>query len=372
MKVVKEEKPQLLIVDDDNDFRSLVKTTLSDEDFNVDDAANGKIALAKIREKVYDLVLLDIKMPEMDGLETLRQARPESPTTDFVMITGFQDITIAVESIKLGAKEYLTKPIEPDLLIQRIRSLLRAHIAERRLKEFQVEFNSRLLYDLRNPIATVKSAIGFLLKGMAGPLTEQHSEVLGHMDFNVGKLLAMLNDMIDLTKFEAGRVHLEKLPTNLEDLVPAICSRMEPLSRAKQITLSVKTDSSIPTLELDAEKIEQVITNLLDNAIKYTKERGTINVETKLSPGTIKDKQLDCVEITVSDSGLGISNDELPFVFDKYKEFHTGKASSMKTTGLGLAICRNIVEAHNGTISVHSEHGKGSRFTVLLPADQSR
>lgn len=369
---VKEEKPHILIVDDDGDFRLLVKTTLAEEDFDVDDAANGKLALAKIKEKSYDVVLLDIKMPEMDGLETLRQARPEAPTTDFVMITGFQDITIAVESIKLGAREYLTKPIEPDSLVQRIRSILRAHAAEIRLKEVQIEFNSRLLYDIRNPVATVKSAIGFLLKGMAGPLTEQHSEVLNHMDFNIGKVSSILNDMIDLSKFESGRVPLEKLPTNLDDLVPAICSRMEPEAHAKQLSLTVTTGSGIPTVELDAEKIEQVITNLLDNAVKYTHEKGKIAVQTRLITGTIKNKQQECIEISISDSGIGIPADELPFVFDKYKEFLTGKTSAMKTTGLGLAICRNIVEAHGGAISVQSEHGKGSRFSVLLPIEQNR
>jgi len=369
---VKEEKPHILVVDDDEDFRVLVKTTLIEEDFDVDDAANGKLALAKIKEKSYDVVLLDVKMPVMDGLETLRQARPEAPSTDFVMITGFQDITIAVESIKLGAREYLTKPIEPEVLIQRIRSIVRAHAAEIRLREVQTEFNSRLLYDIRNPVATVKSAIGFLLKGMAGPLTEQHSEVLNHMDFNVGKVLSILNDMIDIGKFESGPVPLEKLPTNLDDLVPAICGRMEAQAHAKQLSLGVNSGPGIPTLELDAEKIEQVITNLLDNAIKYTHEKGKITVQTKLVTGTIKNRQQECVEIAITDSGVGIPADELPFVFDKYKEFLTGKPSAKKTTGLGLAICRNIVEAHNGAISVQSEHGKGSRFSLLLPIEQGR
>ena len=369
---VKEEPPHILLVDDDNDFRSLVRSTLLDEGFDVDDVGNGKLALAKLKEKTYDVVLLDIKMPEMDGLETLRQARPGAPTTDFVMITGFQDITIAVESIKLGAREYLTKPVEPDALIQRIHSIVRAHVAETRLREVQAEFNSRLLYDVRNPVVTVKSAIGFLLKGMAGPLTEQHSEVLNHMDFNIGKVLSILNDMIDLDQFESGRVRLEKLPTNLDDLVPAICGQMEPLAHAKQLTLSVNTGPGIPTIELDAEKIEQVITNLLDNAIKYTPEKGKIAVQMKLVSGTVRNTPQECVEITVSDTGTGIPADELPYVFNKHKEFLTGKASAKKSTGLGLAICRGIVEAHNGAISVRSEHGKGSTFSVLLPIEQSR
>jgi len=362
-----EKKPRLLIVDDDDAFRSLVRITLTEEGFDVDEAANGELGIRASRERQYDLILLDVKMPDIDGLQVLKRVRQETPSTDVMMITGYSDLAMAVESIKLGAKEYLTKPIEAEDLIQRIRSALRAHAAEARLKELQAEFNSRLLYEIRNPMTTMKSAAGFLLKGMAGPLTDQQHEVLAHIDSTGAKIVALLSDMIDLTKFELGHVNLNKQPASLEKLLPPICSRLEPQARAKKVSLQLKTDPTIPTLNLDAEKIEQVIINLLDNAIKYSNEGGTISVTASTVKQETNGTLREFARVAVTDTGAGISKEELPYVFDKYKEFLTGKTSAKKTTGLGLAICRSIVEAHNGTMTAESEAGKGSTFTVLLP-----
>jgi signal transduction histidine kinase len=288
---------------------------------------------------------------------------------DVMMVTGYKEVSLAVEAMKLGAGEYLTKPVDPDDLVQRIGSSLRANAAEARLREIQADFTSRLLYEIHNPLGTIKSAAGFLLKGMAGPLTEQQQEVLSHIDSVSSKMIALVSDMIDLTKFELGRVHLEKHAVNLEQLLPKVCGRLEAVAKAKKLALQVTVDQSIPTMELDAEKIEQVLGNLIDNAIKYSHEGGTIVVAATSAKKTLNGSAKECAQIVVKDSGAGISAEELPYVFDKYKEFLTGKTSEKKTTGLGLAICRSIVEAHKGTLSVESEIGKGSTFTVVLPFD---
>ena len=365
------EKPRILVVDDDTDFRTLVTSSLIEEGFIVDDVAGGEAALLEIKKQQYEIVLLDIKMSGMNGVQTLKALRAEAPDTDYVMITGFQDITLAIECIKLGAKEYLNKPIDAVDLIQRIRSMLRARTAEQRLKEREKEFNSRLLHEIRHPLATVTSGIGFLRKEMAGPLTDQQSEVLNHISSNLEKLMALVNDMIDLSKFESGNVLLEKLPTNLDILVPAICGRLEMQAKAKKLTLNVTVDKNIPTFELDQEKIDQVVSNLIDNAIKHTEEKGSISISAVVVQKTIGGKNRECVEIAVADSGTGIGSNELPYVFDKYKEFLTGTTSKKKTTGLGLAICRSIAEAHKGILTVESVVGKGSTFRVILPTDVS-
>jgi signal transduction histidine kinase len=362
-------KPRLLVVDDDKNFRDIVLMAISEEDFDVSEATTGEEAVKAARAHEYDLVLLDLKMPVMDGLQTLKLLRQESPSTDILMITGYQDVHLAVESIKLGAKEYLTKPIDPPELVQRLKSALRAHAAELRVKNLQAEFSAHLLYELRTPLSTVQSAVGFLMKELAGPTTERQQDVLSHIEHNTTKMISLLNDMIDLTQFESGRVGLEKLPTNLDELIPAVCARFDPLAKAKKVSLKVNINSNIPTLELDPDKIEQVIENLLDNAVKYTNEGGTITITASQTHHTMDGRAREVIEIAVADSGMGIPKEELPFVFDKYKEFLTGKTSQQKTTGIGLIICRNIVEAHNGTMSVASTAGKGSTFKFTLPVD---
>ena len=369
MQDINARPPALLIVDDDGDFRSLVKGALKDEDYEVDDASTGEGAIKASRARNYDLVLLDIKMPVMDGIQALKILRKETPSTDVVMISGYQDLHLAIEAIKLGAKEYLTKPVDTSDLVQRIKSALRAHAAEKRLKELQAEFTSRLLHELRNPVNTVKSAVDFLTKGMAGPLTEQQQDVLSHIENNIGDMAARVNDMIDLNQFESGLVDLEKIPTNLDELLPAVCARLEPQVKSKKLALNVSVDRNVPTLELDPEKIEQAVGNLLENAIKYTGEGGSISVKAAAAQEKSGNQTKEIVEITVADTGIGISKEELPFVFDKYKEFLTGRTSKQKTTGLGLAICRSILTAHNGSVTVESAAGKGSTFTVRLPVD---
>jgi two-component system sensor histidine kinase/response regulator len=354
---------RVLVVDDDDAFRMSSKLALDEEGFLVEESSSSEDAIALVRQRDYDVVLLDISLPGMDGMQALKIIRQESPSSDVVMMTGYQDVHTAVEAIKLGALEYLLKPIDPDDLAQRMKSLVRAHAAEQHIKNLQTEFTSRVLHEIAVPLATVHSAIGFLSKGMAGDLTDQQRDVLEHIEQNLSKMKTLLHDMIDLTLFESGQVTLERLATNLDELVPAICLRFKSQAAAKGIGLTVEVVDSIPTLEVDSGKIEQVVSNLLQNAITYTERDGSIIVRvTAANQGDV-----DGVEISVSDSGIGIPPGEVPFVFDKYKELFTKRVSSHKTTGMGLAICRSIVEAHRGTMSVLSEPGKGSAFRLFLP-----
>ena len=358
--------PRILVVDDEDGFRELMKTILVNEGYTVDTARDGEDAVQKARNRSYDLILLDLKMPRMDGMEALRILKPECPTTDFIIVTGYGDVNTAVELIKLGAKEYFTKPVEPAEFIQRVKSSLRAHDAELRVRDLQAEFSSRLLHDLRGPLLTLSSSIDFLLKESAGPLSPDQRHVFQGMHENADKLNALINDMIDLTLFEFGKLNIEKLPVNLDVLVPSVCDRIRPRATARRIGLNVRIGNDIPTLELDPEKTEQVLNNILDNAIKYTQEEGSIDVSVTTGNHKQNGAPADSVAIAISDTGIGISKEELPLVFDKYKDLVTGKSSSLKTTGLGLAICKSIVEAHNGTLTAESEPGKGTTITMFF------
>jgi len=180
---------------------------------------------------------------------------------------------------------------------------------------------------------------------------------------------ALLSDMIDLSLFESGRVDIEKLPVNLDEIVPAISTRFITRASAKHIEFIISVNDSTPTVTLDPNKIEQVIHNLIDNAIKFTPDGGTIKIQVSPVEKYIEGQNREFVEVKVSDTGIGIATEELPFIFDKYKNFLSGNASQQKTTGLGLAICKSIVEAHGGKMSAESSLGNGSSFTFLLPTD---
>lgn len=365
--MTKEPKPRVLVVDDEDDFRMLIADSLDAEGYAVTQARDGEEAVQLSRQYTFDLALLDVRMPVMNGIEVLELMRKESPTTDCVMLTGSQEIHIAVQAIKLGAKEFLSKVQPLEELMNRVRNVLRAHLAEMRIKELQSAFTSKLLYNLLTPLRTIKSSIEFLEQESTGKLTEQQKSIFANIDSAICTMDAILNDMIDLTMFESGRVELEKFPTNLDELLPSICSRYQMQAESKKISLRTEVAGTIPTVEVDPAKIEQVLSNLMDNALKYTPEGGSVNVNVSTQLMTEEDEKHEYIAVSISDTGVGIPADMVPLLFDKNQIFIDGKLPERKTTGLGLLLCRNIIEAHNGRIFAESEVGKGTKFTFLIP-----
>ncbi|MBA4311979.1 MAG: hypothetical protein C0417_05055 [Chlorobiaceae bacterium] len=361
--------PKILIVDDEDAFRMLLAATLEDEGFEVTTAPDGERALEFINQYTFDLALLDVRMPGIDGMEVLQKIKQDSPTTDCIMLTGFQDIDLAVKAIKNGAKDFLGKTQSVDELLIRINNVLRAHRAEAHITEVQQDYTSKLMHDLLSPLHSLQSAIDFLEQGLGGPVTDLQKKVLLEINSMLGNMDALLNDMIDLTMFESGRIDLQKIPTNIDELIPSVCARFKPLLSVKNITLNINIGNNIPTITVDPARIEQVTNNILDNAVKHTPNGGSITVSVSNIIEEHDNKHVEFVEVAVADTGHGIAQAELPFVFDKYKEVLTGKSSEKKTTGLGLAICRSIIEAHHGQMMAKSEIGKGSTFRYILPID---
>jgi two-component system, sensor histidine kinase and response regulator len=366
---VMKNSPKILIVDDEDAFRMLLAATLEDEGFEVTTAPDGERALELINDHTFDLALLDVRMPGIDGMEVLQKIRQNSPTTDCIMLTGFQDIELAVNAIKKGAKDFLGKTQSVDELLLRINNVLRAHRAEAHITEVQQDYTSKLMHDLLSPLHSLQSAIDFLEQGLGGPVTDLQKKVLLEINSMLGSMDALLNDMIDLSLFESGRIDIQKIPSNIDELIPSVCARFKPQISVKHITLNLNIEKNIPTIAVDPARIEQVTNNLLDNAVKYTPENGTITVSVSNRIEDVDNKPVEFVEVSVADTGQGIGPAELPFVFDKYKEVLTGKSSEKKTTGLGLAICRSIIDAHHGNMYAASEVGKGSTFRFLLPTD---
>ncbi len=363
------DKINVIIADDEDGLRATIAAWLTDEGFHVDEAPDGKEAIRKVQEKDFDIALLDIKMPGANGLEVLRYIKKNSGTTEVVMMTGMSDVTMAVEAMKLGAREYLTKPLDMDQLVPQLRNLLKKRDAEDRIRRLQSEHTARLLYDLHNPIAGLKQSIGYLLKGMAGPVGDHQKELLGYMTNSIDKVILLLNDMMDLTKLEGGRVRLNKGIGSLGDSVNKILQEFQIPLKSSKITLDQLVEPGLPPLEYDSEKIEQVLQNFLSNAVKYTPEQGAIVVQVRKVQLVLEEGQQpsEFILASVFNSGQGIPKEELPLIFDRYRDAVSKKENKQRTTGLGLIICQRIVEAHNGKIWVESEAGKGATFFFALP-----
>ena len=366
---MEQEKVSVLIADDEDPLRMTVAAWLKDEGFEVDQAADGEEAIRKISSKDYDVAILDIKMPGANGLEVLRYAKKNSPYTEVVMMTGMSDVGMAVEAMKLGSREYLTKPADMDQLVPQLRAMLKKRDAEERIRRLQTEHTSRLLYDLHNPIAGLKQSIGYLLKGMAGPLGDHQKELLGYMTTSIDKVISLLSDMMDLTKLEGGRVRLNKGIGTLESTVNTITQEFRVPMESNKVTLDVHFEPELPPLEYDSEKIAQVLQNFLSNAIKYTPTQGAIVIQVRKVALVLEEGQQpsDFEMVSVFNSGTGIPKEELPLIFDRFRDLVSAKDDKKRTTGLGLVICQRIIEAHNGKIWVESEINKGATFFFALP-----
>jgi signal transduction histidine kinase len=228
------------------------------------------------------------------------------------------------------------------------------------LDRMKSDFVAMVSHELRSPVASIQQQLSVILEGLSGDLTQRQMKMLARAKERARGLLDLINDLLDLSKIEAGMVVQYKEPLRLEDLLKGVYKSMLPEAEAKGLKLKVRTKRPIPAVNGDGNNLEGVFTNLVNNAIKYTPEGGEITIRVK---GEGKN-----VRVEVSDTGIGISKEDLPRIFDRFYRVKSEKTRQIVGTGLGLSIVKHIVEAHLGTISVESEEGGGSTFTVVLPA----
>ncbi len=359
----------ILVVDDTPDNVDLLEAFLSDNNYTVFTAGSGKECLVKAVSDHPNMIILDIRMPEMDGYETLSllKAAPQTKQIPVILLTAERRDPGDIEKgFQLGAEEYLTKPINMEELLVRVKAILQSKEAEQQLERYKADFTSMLVHDLRGPLGAVKGLVEYAIG--EGNLSQSQNEVLNLSIDASNKMLDLVNDLLDLSKFESGNIQLTKDPFHMDVLLLDICQRMQPLARKKDITLECFPVEGLPTIIMDTRRIDQVIMNLLTNAIKFTKEGGRITVHS-METDLVNDLQQHqrAVSISVADTGEGIGLEELHLVFDKYKQTKTGRLSQHKGTGLGLAICKSIVEAHGGKIWVESVVGQGTTFTFVIP-----
>jgi len=367
LKQMNQDKIRVLVAEDEDGLRTTIAAWLGDEGFAVEQASNGLDAIRLVQSHDFDIALLDIKMPGVNGLEVLRFIKKNSTATDIVMMTAMSDVSMAVEAMKLGAKEYLSKPIDLEQLVPQLSSLIRKRDAEERIRQLQAEHTARLLYDLHNPISGLRQSIGYLVKGMAGTVSEHQKELLGYMTNSIDRVISLLTDMMDLTKLEAGRVRLNKGISNVADLVQEVAQEFRVPLQSKKIALDIHPEADLPTIEFDRQKIQQVLQNLLSTAVRVTPAQGAVVIHIRKVAMVMEEGQQpsDYVMVSVFNSGPGLTSEDLAVLFDRYRN-PTGDGSEQRTN-LGLIICQRIIEAHNGKIWAESEFGKGATFSFVIP-----
>lgn len=379
--------PLLLVVDDNADMRAYLARLLGGM-YRVVTAADGAEALEAARRLRPVLVLADVMMPVMHGRDLLAAIRTDDVLrrTPVILLTAHAGPDNRVESLEAGADDYVSKPFGEEELLARIKNQLRIHRQERDLeaKATQMEtlyaqleavnaelralslrkseFVSIVSHDLRTPLTAIGGFVDNLLDGIAGPLTDKQRQYLDRIHVNIDRLVRMIHDLLDLAKIEAGTVRLTCKSLRMADVIQGLSDTFQTLAGQKHLTVHATTDPVDLEVWGDGDKLTQVLTNLVQNACKFTQPGGTVAV-------TVRNGEPGFAEVCVSDTGCGIPPEEAAHVFEKfYRGTSSGKEG--RGVGLGLAIAKHFVELHHGRIWVESRQGEGSRFFFTLPQSE--
>ncbi|TNF49415.1 HAMP domain-containing protein, partial [bacterium] len=229
------------------------------------------------------------------------------------------------------------------------------------LDKLKSNFLGIATHELKTPLSVVQGYLDSLKDGFAGELNEAQNQVIDETLHSCRRMTALISDMLDLTRIEAGKMPMEMEDVPIIRIVQRVAGQMVPLLQKKRMTLDIREDGMEAKAVLDEDRITQVLVNLVGNAIKFTPEEGSIIIKALLEREAVP----PVVAVTVQDTGIGIGSEDLSHVFEEFA--HVGPLGKEEGTGLGLAICKRIVEAHEGEIRVQSEVGKGSSFTFTLP-----
>jgi signal transduction histidine kinase len=240
---------------------------------------------------------------------------------------------------------------------------------QKKLERLKADFNSMIVHDLRSPLNIIQGYVDIVRTQVIGNITEEQAELLTIAKENVYKVLKLIDNFLTASKLEVGRFEIETEINSINSLVETLFDHYKVLSEKKKIKLNMDLDKNLPLLHFDKFRIEQVLTNFLSNAIKFTDENGDITVRTSLKQKQNEiSKEVDLSALVeVTDTGVGIPENELKKVFNKYEQTEAGKNASLKGTGLGLAISREIIQLHHGEVGVRSKEGEGSTFYFSLP-----
>jgi len=374
----------ILVTDDNEAILKTLSAALEDMGYRITTAINGQEALALIRDQAFNIVIADIKLPDISGLDILEMAKELNPETAVVMITGHASIETAVYAINEGAYAYILKPVvmheletiirnamrEQRLLIENrelVESLQQSNIslekANRSLEQVsrtKSDFMATTSHELRTPLNSIIGFSEVLLDKAKSPRDQAtKNEFINYIHISAKHLLHLINSILDLSKVESGTVTLELSEFDLAVLLEDVKITVLPLLATKKQTLGIEIGEGISSIFADEPNMRQIFLNLLSNAHKFTPSRGKIRVVCHLENPYL----LHC---SVIDKGIGISHQDQQRIFDAF-----GQVTNPKTrgqgVGLGLSIAKRLVELHGGNIWVVSEVDCGCTFTFSIP-----
>jgi signal transduction histidine kinase len=374
------EKERILVVDDEEAVREMVSKIINLLGHEAVATGNGREALEILKTESFSIMITDVKMPEMDGFELMKVVRDQFPSTHIICMTAHGASYSYTDVVGVGAADYIAKPFtidemraklnrvirEKDLIMDLTQKSTELHEVNeelKRLDQLKSTFISSVSHELRTPLTVIKEFISLMLEGHVGALSEDQREYLGIANKNIIRLTNLIETLLDFSRIESGKgLKLKFEPTRVMEVVEDAAMTFSQQLEERRITLENRLDPDTPLVLIDRNRLVEVFINLIGNGIKFTPPGGKISINSR----GLTEKR-DYLKIVVTDTGVGISREDLPKVFDRFYQGRRTQTGVITGTGLGLAIVKEIVEAHQGYIRAESKIESGASFVFTLP-----
>ena len=369
-------KLNLLIVDDEPGIRSGVERVLrnfsvgypfmnEDFTFQIIEAETGERAIEIIESQSIDIVLLDNKLPGMDGIEVLEYIKTKEYDISVMMITSYASLDLAVKATNNGAFNFVPKPFTPQELktsVENITKNLYLRRMTRQMKEdskqVRFQFLSVLSHELKSPLNAIEGYLRIMKEKQVGEEVDDYMEMINRSMERIKGMRTLIFDLLDLTRIESGKKTRDLRNIDLHDVVKDVIATVEPLAIQRNIEIMLDCEANL-YLNADKNEMEIILNNFVSNAVKYNKEDGKVYITILKKDGQ--------VVMSVEDTGIGIKKEDQALLFQDFVRIKNEKTKLVTGSGLGLSIAKKIVGLYNGTIDMESEPDKGSKFTITLP-----
>lgn len=370
---------KIAIIDDDSVDRLTIRRLLTrgqDNAFTPIEFADPETALDEIPELALDAILLDYSMGSMSGLEVLNELRHRRVDVPVVCLTGQADMSVAVALLQAGAYDYVQKSqLSTNSLRRALSNALEKHSLRRAVRRYKAnieEQNRQLLartreneafyhtlsHELKTPLTSLREFLSILLDRIPGELTSDQDDYLRICKSSCDQLADMINDLLDIARLDTGKLSMEIEAIGVAGLLNEVVEMQQPAAHEREIELSI-CHACPGVVWADEGRARQVLLNLINNSIKFTEPGGTVVIGAT--------ERTDCVEFSVCDSGRGIAPEEIETIFNRLHQCSEGDAALLEGLGLGLSLCKELVQRQRGEIWVTSKVGEGASFFFTLP-----
>ncbi|NCD41225.1 MAG: hybrid sensor histidine kinase/response regulator [Bacteroidia bacterium] len=367
---------KILVVDDEPGIRSGVARIMRnfsvdypfmDEhiDFLILEAETGEKGIEIIEAEMPDIILLDNKLPGIQGIEVLEYVKKRNYNIIVVMITSYASLDLAVKATRDGAHDFIPKPFTPQELRSSVENITKRIFLKRMTrqmgdegKHIRFQFLSVLSHELKAPINAVEGYLAMLKGHQLGEQISDYEQIVDRSIERINGMRSLILDMLDLTRIETGDKKRSIKVCDLKKIAQNAIDTMQPLAIQKDITITLEAEEKFPMFA-DCTELEIIFNNLISNAVKYNRDKGSVWCS------LVREKEN--IIISVEDTGIGMQEEETPIIFDDFVRIKNESTRKISGSGLGLSIVKKIVTQYDGKINVSSEPGKGTRFTVELP-----